>query len=224
MGYEIYLDNILLPVTPESISVKAQSKNESFSLASGDDFTFLKGVGLREISFDAMLPNQQYPFASYSNNEYRPAFYFLLQIKNFIQDKKSLRLKIIRRKPNGKFIFDDDIEVVLDSYDINEEAGNGFDVLVSLSFKEYKDMAKEVLEEKKKAVQNVNTRETKTSPTPKTNQSYTVKSGDTLSSIAKHFYGDASKYGLILLANKDKIKSANLIYPKQVLIIPKVKK
>ncbi len=223
MAYEIYLDNILLPITPESISVKVPSKNESFSLASGDDFTFLKGMGLREISFDALLPNQEYPFANYLNNEYRPAVYYLLHIKNFIQDKKSLRLKIVRRKPNGKFIFDDDMEVVLENYDINEKAGNGFDVEVGLSFKEYRDLTKEIAQEKSKAFQTESTRETKTSPAPKTKQSYTVKSGDTLSKIAKHFYGDASKWGVIYNANKDKIKNANLIYPKQVLVIPKVK-
>lgn len=34
---------------------------------------------------------------------------------------------------------------------------------------------------------------------------YTVQKGDTLSKIAKHFYGDANKYRLIQEANKDKL-------------------
>lgn len=49
---------------------------------------------------------------------------------------------------------------------------------------------------------------------------YTVKSGDTLSSIARAYYGNASKWPDIFNANKDKIKNANLIYPGQVLTIP----
>ncbi|KQC12940.1 MAG: hypothetical protein APR63_09795 [Desulfuromonas sp. SDB] len=51
---------------------------------------------------------------------------------------------------------------------------------------------------------------------------YTVKSGDTLSGIAKEQYGDASKYPKIFEANKPMLKDPNKIYPGQVLRIPKV--
>jgi nucleoid-associated protein YgaU len=51
-------------------------------------------------------------------------------------------------------------------------------------------------------------------------QFYTVVSGDTLSKIAKHFYHDAMKYPVIFEANKPMLKSADLIYPGQVLRIP----
>ena len=50
------------------------------------------------------------------------------------------------------------------------------------------------------------------------NQSYSVKSGDNLSKISKHFYGDANKYPAIAKANNlddpDKIKVG------QKLVIP----
>jgi nucleoid-associated protein YgaU len=49
---------------------------------------------------------------------------------------------------------------------------------------------------------------------------YTVKSGDSLSKIAKHVYGDAAKWHSIYEANKDKIKNPDLIYPGQEFIIP----
>jgi nucleoid-associated protein YgaU len=51
-------------------------------------------------------------------------------------------------------------------------------------------------------------------------QFYTVVKGDTLSKISKHFYGDAMKYPHIFEANKPMLKSADLIYPGQVLRIP----
>ena len=51
-------------------------------------------------------------------------------------------------------------------------------------------------------------------------QFYTVVGGDSLSKIAKHFYGDAMKYPLIFEANKPMLKSADLIYPGQMLRIP----
>jgi LysM repeat protein len=50
---------------------------------------------------------------------------------------------------------------------------------------------------------------------------YTVKSGDSLSKIAKHFYGDAGAYPKIFDANKDILKNPDLIHPGQVLKIPK---
>lgn len=49
---------------------------------------------------------------------------------------------------------------------------------------------------------------------------YTVEKGDTLSKIAKEQYGSANKYHAIFEANKPMLKSADLIYPGQVLRIP----
>lgn len=49
---------------------------------------------------------------------------------------------------------------------------------------------------------------------------HTVKSGDTLGKIAKHYYGDAMKYKDIFAANTDILKNPDLIYPDQELIIP----
>lgn len=51
-------------------------------------------------------------------------------------------------------------------------------------------------------------------------QFYTVVKGDTLSKIAKQHYGNANKYPVIFEANKPMLKSADLIYPGQVLRIP----
>jgi len=52
---------------------------------------------------------------------------------------------------------------------------------------------------------------------------YTVKSGDSLSKIAKEYYGDPMKYPVIFQANQPMLKSPDLIYPGQVLRIPTLK-
>jgi nucleoid-associated protein YgaU len=49
---------------------------------------------------------------------------------------------------------------------------------------------------------------------------YTVVAGDSLSKIAKHFYGEANKYMKIFEANKDQLKNPDLIKPGQTLRIP----
>ena len=51
-------------------------------------------------------------------------------------------------------------------------------------------------------------------------QYYDVKSGDTLSKIAKQFYGDANQWRRIFEANRDILKDPDLIYPGQTLKIP----
>ena len=53
-------------------------------------------------------------------------------------------------------------------------------------------------------------------------QFYTVVSGDSLSKIAKEFYGNAMKYPVIFEANKPMLKDPDLIYPGQVLRIPPI--
>lgn len=51
---------------------------------------------------------------------------------------------------------------------------------------------------------------------------HTVESGESLSKIAKHYYNDPMKYPAIFEANKDKLKSADVIHPGQQLVIPKL--
>lgn len=51
---------------------------------------------------------------------------------------------------------------------------------------------------------------------------YEVRSGDTLSKIAKAHYGDPMKYELIFKANQPLLKDPDKIYPGQVLRIPNI--
>ena len=51
---------------------------------------------------------------------------------------------------------------------------------------------------------------------------HTVKSGETLGKIAKHYYGDPMKYKQIFQANSNILKNPDLIHPNQELVIPKI--
>jgi len=53
-------------------------------------------------------------------------------------------------------------------------------------------------------------------------QFHTVVGGDSLSKIAKQYYGDAMKYPVIFEANKPMLTDPDKIYPGQVLRIPHV--
>jgi len=49
---------------------------------------------------------------------------------------------------------------------------------------------------------------------------YTIVSGDSLSKIAKKFYGNAMDYPKLFDANREVIKDPDLIYPGQKIRIP----
>jgi nucleoid-associated protein YgaU len=56
---------------------------------------------------------------------------------------------------------------------------------------------------------------------PVPDQTYVVAAGDSLSKIAKHFYGNANAYMKIFEANKDQLSDPDKIKPGQTLRIPK---
>lgn len=51
-------------------------------------------------------------------------------------------------------------------------------------------------------------------------ETYEIKSGDTLSKISKHFYGNANEYMRIFYANRDKLSDPDKIQAGQKLVIP----
>jgi len=70
------------------------------------------------------------------------------------------------------------------------------------------------------SVAKVNDMLTVATPAEPESKYHTVKSGDTLSKIAKEAYGDANAYMKIFEANKPMLKDPNKIYPGQMLRIP----
>jgi nucleoid-associated protein YgaU len=69
-------------------------------------------------------------------------------------------------------------------------------------------------------VANIKSTGTSQAATSGGGDTYTVKSGDTLSKIAKDKLGDANAYMEIFNANKDQLSDPDKIKPGQVLKIP----
>lgn len=57
-------------------------------------------------------------------------------------------------------------------------------------------------------------------PQQQASRFYTIQSGDTLSKIAKEYYGDANAYTRIFEANREVIGDPDKIYPGQQIRIP----
>ena len=117
------------------------------------------------------------------------------------------------------------MKVTLEEYTIKEDAGEGFDVIVTIKLKQYREYStktmKITIKQYKPIAVEVPARPATTAPKPATtSRTYTVKRGDCLWNIAKKYYGKGNQYTKIYNANRDKIKNPNLIYPGQVLTIP----
>jgi hypothetical protein len=184
----------------------------------------LKKPGLTDIEFTCMLPNVKYPFGTYKKG-FKKASYFLDYFEDLKTSQKPFQFIVTRAFPNGKALYDTNMKVSLEDYKIEESADEGFDCMVKITLKQWKEYGtktvKVSISQKKVTAAAEKPRSTETSPEPAASQTYTVVKGDCLWNIAKKFYGNGSKYTTIYNANKSVIGgNPNLIYPGQVLTIP----
>ena len=223
-GYDFYLKKCLLPIAPPKLSVKINNANETVTLINEGEINILKKAELTDIEFECRIPQEKYPFAVYKSG-FKGADYFLDYFESLKTSKKPFQFIVCRKRPTGKRLFDTNIKVSMEDYKITEDAKNGFDVLVKIKLKQWRDYGTKTvnisfnLEKPKASVEPQ--REATTSPAPAAAQTYTVVKGDCLWNIAKKFYGNGSKYTVIYNANRSVIGgNPNLIYPGQVLTIP----
>ena len=223
-GYDFYLKKCLLPIAPPKLSVKINNANETVTLINEGEINLLKKAELTDIEFECRIPQEKYPFAVYKSG-FKGADYFLDYFESLKTSKKPFQFIVCRKRPTGKRLFDTNIKVSMEDYKITEDAKNGFDILVKIKLKQWRDYGTKTVNisfnmEKPKASVEPQ-REATTSPAPAAAQTYTVVKGDCLWNIAKKFYGNGSKYSIIYNANKSVIGgNPNLIYPGQVLTIP----
>lgn len=222
-GYDFYLKKCLLPIAPSKLTVKINNENKTTTLINEGEINILKKAGLTDIEFECIIPQVRYPFAVYKSG-FEDAEYFIDYFESLKKRKKPFQFIVCRQMPHGKNLFDTNIKVSMEDYQITEDAKDGFDLKVKIKLKQWKSYGT-------KTVNIVNTmqpkatveeqRETTNSPAPSAAQTYTVAKGDCLWNIAKKFYGNGSKYTAIYDANKSVIGgNPNLIYPGQVLTIP----
>lgn len=216
--YEFYFDKVLLPVTPDKVTMKIGGADKTYTLMNEGEISVLKSPKLTDIEFDLLLPNNEYPFAIYPS-KFVPAVYYLDLLKSYKQDKTPFQFKITRMFPNGTAIFDTDMKVSLESYTMKESADNGFDVVVSVKLKQYRDYSTKTCTIKTdtgKTTASVTKNRPVSNNAPTTagkEKVVTVKKGDNLWSLCKTHLGDGSLYKAV--AKENGIPNPNLIYAGQ---------
>ena len=223
-GYDFYLNKCLLPVAPPKLTVKINNANKTVTLINEGQINLLKKAELTDLEFECRIPQEPYPFAVYKSG-FKGADYFLDYFETLKMNQKPFQFIVCRTKPTGKRLFDTNIKVSMEDYKITEDAKEGFDLMVDIKLKQWRDYGTKTvnisfdMSRPKASVEPQ--RETGASPAPTEAQTYTVVKGDCLWNIAKKFYGNVSKYSVIYNANRSVIGgNPNLIYPGQVLTIP----
>lgn len=222
MSYRLYLDGILFPVVPSKITVKVNGNNEKVTLIDEGEATILKSPGLTDIEFELLLPHAAYSFAVYPDEFREPKFY-MDKLQELMLAKQPFQYVVTRTDAQNKKLFDSNMTVCLDDYSIVEDAGEGFDITVKVSLKQYrafttKTCTMDISLPRPQAEMQTQREVSQNAPSGGT---YTVKKGDCLWNIAKQYYGKGTDWNTIYNANKSVVGgNPNLIYPGQVLTIP----
>ena len=211
MAYDFYLDGVQLPIPPPKLEVKVTNKNKTIDLINVGEVNILKKEGLSEISFEAEFTHNKLPFC---RGQFRDVQFFLSKLELLKTDCKPFQF-IVSRELGNKVLFNTNMKVSLEEYNIVEDAENGSDVKVIIKLKQYRDYStkKLVLAPPKnetgrpnvkiepKRVDSVNA--------PSGKKTYTVKAGDSLWSICQKQLGNGSLYKKVYELNKTMMDKAN---------------
>lgn len=144
MSYYFFMGKVQLPVPPAKLQLKISNKNKTLDLINQGEINIAKIPGLTEVSFEVLLPNVKYPFASYFEG-FRGADYFLEHFEKLKTSVDPFQFIVCRMTPRYEFLFSTNLTVTLEDYEITEEAGNGFDVQVPIRLKQYRPYATKIL-------------------------------------------------------------------------------
>lgn len=139
MAYYFMLGAVPLPITPSALNIKTPSLNTTVSLINEGEINIPKDKGLREISFEFLLPTaQQYPFASYHLGGYS-AFAITTLLTLWKKTKWSFPFIVVRMTPGGNFSGFTYIKCLIEDFEFKEDAEEyGLDMMCSITLKEYK--------------------------------------------------------------------------------------
>ena len=125
----------VLPLAPEYMKTEEKSLNKLIRLFGGGEVNILKGLGLRDLTLKFLLPKNSV-LTEMSEGEFNKPIFYLAKFREFIDNKKPVRLTITRKQQKGGVIFAGNILVSFEEYEVMENAGEEGDFWVTLKLKE----------------------------------------------------------------------------------------
>lgn len=202
MSYYFFMGKMQLPIPPAKLQLKINNKNKTLNLINDGEVNILKTPGLSEVNFEVLLPNSQYPFANYFTG-FQKSDYFLSKFSQLKTTYAPFQFIVCRMGARTlDFLFDTNLKVALEDYEVIEDADNGLDVLTSIRLKQYKPYATKILNVKDNADGTKTASiEEKRESNKEVAKKYKVIAGQTLFEICKKQLGDGSKWQEIAKIN-----------------------
>ena len=129
MSYTCYLGGTLWP-TPEKLQVKIKGKNKTLVLLNEGEVNFLRAPGLTELTVPFDLPML---------TGSRSPDYYLGLLERMKANKETTQFMLVRMSPSGGMLFDTNIKVSVEDYNITEDGKKGLDVAVDVNLKQWRD-------------------------------------------------------------------------------------
>lgn len=201
--YTFYLGNIVFPVAPESVNIRANNLNKTITLINEGEVNLLKSSGLKEITFEALIPGQKYGFSKYLGGVL-PIQLYTEALSQMKESKKPVQLIILRNNKKISNIYNTNIKVAVEDFQLLEDVGKyGQDIGIAIRLKEYREKSN-ILMSIVGAVAGIT--QYSTTKVRESNKviprTYKVIEGDTLFTIAKKQLGDGSKANYLAQLNK----------------------
>ena len=190
MAYEVYIDDMLLPIPPQKIPIKYPGQNETATLINGEEINITRPPGLAEISIDVVIPQMDYPCASWDGSV-EDAEEFISRLQDLKESGDTFEFIVIRDS------FDTNMDVTLEDYKVSDDVKEGLDLVVSITMKEARHYGTKIMnfaivpEQPIPAAASPEPERPAAQPQVKT---YTVKSDDCLWNIAKKQLGDGNRW------------------------------
>lgn len=163
--YYFYLDKLALPIAPPSLNIKINGSNKTVRLIDDSEINIIKNAGLTDVAFEFMIPNSDYPFANNGvmnlangliGNSFLNSIVSSLLNGTFNGNKyldKMEKLKtskrpfqfIVTRMKGKQLMFNTNLCVTLEDYEVKEAAEYGFDQMVSVRLKQYRHYSTKIL-------------------------------------------------------------------------------
>ncbi len=197
------------PVNPEEVTISRQKGFDTTTILSYGEFDFPQGEKVKEISFSSFFPKEY--DESYCNYQDIPDPQEAMNTLNgFLLSQKPLRFIITGTSVN--------VPVIVASHNSTFRGGESGDVNFDLSLRTWREM--KVSKKAGSGSKSVTVNKKPRTDMKEKKKTYTVKSGDSLSKIAKLELGDSSQWSRIYQLNKKVIgQNPNAIKPGQKLVL-----
>lgn len=138
--YLFFFDYVMLPIPPSKMSMSVGNTNKTVTLIDDGEINIPRSAGLKEFSFDLLIPQQKYPFAQYSFGDFTnfAGTYYLNYFELLKANKKAFQFIVVRLSPANKILFYTNETVTMEELTISEDWEEGTDQIVSITLKEFR--------------------------------------------------------------------------------------